>query len=106
MADAANFILKMKPFYKGKWIVFGCSYSGALSAWFRSKYPNLVVGSVSPSGPLLAVENFYKLLQNFQLVARTILSLILFLFIFAFAIPCFPFDVLSEFSVLLYVGSH
>jgi len=28
--------------HPGDWVVFGCSYSGALSSWFRAKYPNLV----------------------------------------------------------------
>eukprot|EP01128_Nolandella_sp_AFSM9_P000688 TRINITY_DN10829_c0_g1_i1.p1 TRINITY_DN10829_c0_g1~~TRINITY_DN10829_c0_g1_i1.p1 ORF type:complete len:439 (-),score=70.79 TRINITY_DN10829_c0_g1_i1:75-1391(-) len=70
LMDAANFILAKKSQLRGPWVVLGCSYSGALSAWFRSKYPNLVVGSISPSGPLLAVENFYGLLKNFQLVAE------------------------------------
>lgn len=23
----------------GPWVVFGCSYSGALSSWFRLKFP-------------------------------------------------------------------
>ena len=28
-------------------VVFGCSYSGALSAFFRELYPDLVVGSIA-----------------------------------------------------------
>mmetsp|Transcript_53932 Transcript_53932/g.89749 ORF Transcript_53932/g.89749 Transcript_53932/m.89749 type:complete len:504 (-) Transcript_53932:91-1602(-) len=60
LADAANFIDQYnstisKP---GPWVVFGCSYSGALSAWFRAKYPNSVIASVAPSGPVLAQMNF------------------------------------------------
>lgn len=43
LADAAFFIETMKKEYTGPWIVFGCSYSGALSAWFRSKYPNVYI---------------------------------------------------------------
>ena len=44
LADAANFIVTYNETLDnpGDWVVFGCSYSGALSSWFRAKYPNLV----------------------------------------------------------------
>eukprot|EP00026_Physarum_polycephalum_P004162 Phypoly_transcript_04179.p1 GENE.Phypoly_transcript_04179~~Phypoly_transcript_04179.p1 ORF type:complete len:467 (+),score=81.11 Phypoly_transcript_04179:799-2199(+) len=62
LADAANFITSIQKTngenFQGKWVVFGCSYSGALSAWFRAKYPDLVVASVAPSGPVEALLNF------------------------------------------------
>jgi len=47
-------------------VVFGCSYSGALSAWFRLKYPDLVVASVAPSGPVLAQTNFTGYIAQFS----------------------------------------
>lgn len=41
-----------------KWITVGGSYAGAMSAWFRSKYPHLTVGAIGSSGVVLAVEDF------------------------------------------------
>lgn len=41
-----------------KWIAFGGSYPGSLAAWAREKYPDLIYGSISSSGPLLAKVDF------------------------------------------------
>ena len=43
---------------RGKWVVVGGSYAGSLSAYYRQTYPQLVVGSLSSSGPVQARENF------------------------------------------------
>jgi pimeloyl-ACP methyl ester carboxylesterase len=40
------------------WFTFGGSYSGALSAWFRIKYPDHTRGSLSSSGVVNAVLQF------------------------------------------------
>ncbi|XP_028171443.1 putative serine protease K12H4.7 [Ostrinia nubilalis] len=62
LGDLAAFIKAMNVEYKlpkdQKWVVFGGSYPGALAAWMRLKYPHLVHGAVSSSGPLLAKVDF------------------------------------------------
>lgn len=46
------------------WFVFGVSYSGALSAWFRLKFPHLTCGSLASSGVVQAVYNFIEFDQQ------------------------------------------
>lgn len=70
LADLATFIdhINVKhqlPAATTKWIAFGGSYAGSLAAWLRLKYPRVVHGAVSSSGPLLALADFT---QYFQVV--------------------------------------
>ncbi|XP_061345634.1 probable serine protease EDA2 isoform X2 [Gastrolobium bilobum] len=46
------------------WFVFGVSYSGALSAWFRLKFPHLSCGSLASSAVVLAIYNFTEFDQQ------------------------------------------
>ncbi|KAL4577696.1 hypothetical protein LXL04_013807 [Taraxacum kok-saghyz] len=46
------------------WFVFGVSYSGALSAWFRLKFPHLTCGSLASSAVVNAVYNFTEFDQQ------------------------------------------
>lgn len=62
LADLAYFITSMNEKYGSsinKWIVFGGSYSGTLASWLRLKYPHLVFGAVSSSGPVKAKVDLY-----------------------------------------------
>ena len=40
------------------WVAIGGSYSGALSAWFRSKYPHVISAALSSSGVVNAILDF------------------------------------------------
>ncbi|KAE8010590.1 hypothetical protein FH972_006947 [Carpinus fangiana] len=46
------------------WFVFGISYPGALSAWFRLKFPHLTCGSLASSAVVHAVYNFTEFDQQ------------------------------------------
>jgi len=63
LADLAVFIDSIKSQYNAPnapVITFGCSYSGALAAWFRMKYPTVTMASIASSAPVQAILDFYQ----------------------------------------------
>ena len=67
LADLANFATaKSHEFTKQhkiphrRWITVGGSYPGALSAWFRSKYPHIAFAALSSSGVVNAIADYHQ----------------------------------------------
>lgn len=50
------------------WFFFGVSYPGALSAWFRLKFPHLTCGSLASSAVVLAVYNYTEFDQQVKII--------------------------------------
>lgn len=49
---------KLHGVLNNPWISIGGSYPGALSAWYRSKYPHLTIGSIASSAVINAIVDF------------------------------------------------
>uniref|UniRef100_M4F828 Serine carboxypeptidase S28 family protein n=1 Tax=Brassica campestris TaxID=3711 RepID=M4F828_BRACM len=56
MSEALN--VKLNRSSDNPWFFFGVSYPGALSAWFRLKFPHLTCGSLASSAVVHAVYDF------------------------------------------------
>jgi pimeloyl-ACP methyl ester carboxylesterase len=55
LSDIAYFIQTMQGTASSPFITVGGSYPGALSAWFRYKYPHLTIGAIASSAVVLAI---------------------------------------------------
>jgi len=64
LEDLATFIGAMRQRHNltddHPWVAIGGSYPGAASAFLRLKYPNLVVGSLASSAPVVAKAEFWE----------------------------------------------
>jgi pimeloyl-ACP methyl ester carboxylesterase len=63
LADLSSFTTYFKESYGTKnapWFVFGGSYPGALSSWYRAAYPDQSVGSLSSSGVVNCIVDYYQ----------------------------------------------
>ena len=56
LADLAHFIAEIVP--DERVFIIGGSYPGALSSWFRAKYPHIALGALSSSGVVEAILDF------------------------------------------------
>jgi hypothetical protein len=64
LADLSAFTTWYKENYlsaslNSPWVVFGGSYPGALSSWYRAAYPEQSVGSLSSSGVVNAIVDYF-----------------------------------------------
>jgi len=68
LEDAATVIQAVREEFvgSGPTVVFGCSYSANLAAWFKLKYPELAIGAVAASPPLEAKLNFTEFYGWFE----------------------------------------
>jgi len=70
LADYNYFISQMNQIYfsgkKMKWVLFGGSYPGSLTAWMRIAYPNASIGGVSSSSAVNLQVDYYGYATNMQ----------------------------------------
>jgi lysosomal Pro-X carboxypeptidase len=58
LADYAYLIQYLKASYRNVPVIaFGGSYGGMLAAWFRMKYPHVVLGAFASSAPLMHITD-------------------------------------------------
>jgi len=70
LADYNRFISEMnKQFFNGKqmrWVLFGGSYPGSLTAWMRATYPDSSIGGISSSSAVNLWVDYYGYATNMQ----------------------------------------
>ena len=60
LSDFAYFISQVNQYNmhgvnSNPWLTVGVGYSGALSAWFRQKYPYLTIGAIASSATVQSI---------------------------------------------------
>ncbi|KAJ4458187.1 putative Lysosomal Pro-X carboxypeptidase [Paratrimastix pyriformis] len=65
LADYADLCVELQERFGGPGnrppvVAFGGSYGGMLAAWFRIKYPHLVAGAISSSGPVRGFDGLME----------------------------------------------
>ena len=60
LSDLAYFLGAMKKEHDSEVLVIGGSYPGAMSAWFRERYPHIAIGSWSSSGVVQPIVDFWQ----------------------------------------------
>ncbi|GMS98896.1 hypothetical protein PENTCL1PPCAC_21071, partial [Pristionchus entomophagus] len=70
--DVARFISIVKDNRNelGPWITFGGDYAGAMAAWSRELFPDLILGAVGSSGFVLAKIDMFEYLEVAETVIR------------------------------------
>ncbi|KAH3757099.1 lysosomal Pro-X carboxypeptidase [Pelomyxa schiedti] len=77
-------------------IAFGGSYGGMLSAWMRMKYPQIVAGAISSSGPILEfMGTGVSQWSYYQITTETFRS----------ADPQCPVDIRTSFDLVMDLGN-
>lgn len=59
LADLAQLLSHYRAGKSKPTIVIGGSYSGALSAWFRTRYPHIAIAAWSASGIVQPIPDFW-----------------------------------------------
>ncbi|ESR49819.1 hypothetical protein CICLE_v10033867mg, partial [Citrus x clementina] len=73
LADYAEILLHIKKNLSAEMsptIVVGASYGGMLVAWFRLKYPDIALGAVASSAPILYFDNITPSNAFYDLVSK------------------------------------
>lgn len=61
LAYFTNYIIENQMYsvnFNTPWIAVGGSYAGAVSSWYRMKYPHMTIGAIGSSGVINALFNF------------------------------------------------
>ena len=61
---------KLHKVENSPWISIGGSYPGAVSAWYRYKYPHLTIGAIASSAVINAIVDFKQFDEQMFLSAN------------------------------------